>query len=558
MASVDFHKCKEAKGEPLAMIRHSDTAERLKHNHSNEDIDKSLTPLNKNLTGRSYAEASAYYEDRIRQLDETTNTNKRKDRVPLFALYVPAPEGLNEAEAVAFLRDVHERMTEVYGAENIAASYIHVDEVHAYLDDGKEKLSRIHLHEFVIPEIKGVLNGKRFSSARNMRSINNDLDLIARNVYGVRFMTGEKPKRKTVEELKRAGEAEISRRMEKAAEQEKALAELSAERDREGAALSSLRNDREKEERTLSEIRSERQREETAGELARNRTEQENRKEAEARERRKLEEEKERKATERKAAAEAAAGEAEERQQEQERTLRETETAARKAEKDRKEKEEKLRQLSGEVRTAEEIRDRMENKSLLGKPLGTVTINYKEYQDLITTAHAVKDATAEREKALTMETEAREKEIDLEAREKALENRKRKQEEVLANERQQQEQELRQEREKLRKDRAELEEDRRKFWEHVKEEAKALFEYEGKIIREFIGKYVPGGMDLFKKFRAERMKKDRERMRQQSAMMEKPEPWQEVRREEQTERQRQQEQERQGQKAGSATQGDER
>ena len=52
MASVNFKKLKG--NDVKAMLRHCDSAERLKHNHKNQDIDKSRTKnnINYSLTSR--------------------------------------------------------------------------------------------------------------------------------------------------------------------------------------------------------------------------------------------------------------------------------------------------------------------------------------------------------------------------------------------------------------------------------------------------------------------------------------------------------------------------
>ena len=47
MASVNFKKLKG--NDVKAMLRHCDSAERLKHNHKNQDIDKSRTKNNINF-----------------------------------------------------------------------------------------------------------------------------------------------------------------------------------------------------------------------------------------------------------------------------------------------------------------------------------------------------------------------------------------------------------------------------------------------------------------------------------------------------------------------------
>lgn len=65
MAAVQFAggKCHGA-AEAKAMMRHADADERLKHEHSNKDIDKSKTELNTSLYDLSYTEMCKIYDQR--------------------------------------------------------------------------------------------------------------------------------------------------------------------------------------------------------------------------------------------------------------------------------------------------------------------------------------------------------------------------------------------------------------------------------------------------------------------------------------------------------------
>ena len=87
MASVDFHKCKNA-SDVAAMMRHNDAVERTKHKHANKDIDITRSNLNTQWLNLDYSQTLKRYEKRIDYLDSTTNTNKRKDRVTCFSLCI--------------------------------------------------------------------------------------------------------------------------------------------------------------------------------------------------------------------------------------------------------------------------------------------------------------------------------------------------------------------------------------------------------------------------------------------------------------------------------------
>ena len=207
MASVNYMKLK-SQTEVARLIRHCDKTTRAQDTHSNPHIDKEMTQHNGQMRSRGGCEdALQYYTNRIAQLDNTTNRNHRKDRVTAFSLEVPAPEGMS---ITTFSGIVLGCIGTMYGKDNIIQAYAHRDEVHQYIDHGQIRTSREHLHVLVIPEINGQLNGKAFSSRTRMRQLNKSIDQACRN-KGYIFLTGTTPRRQTVEELKRASQAEIDR-----------------------------------------------------------------------------------------------------------------------------------------------------------------------------------------------------------------------------------------------------------------------------------------------------------------------------------------------------------
>lgn len=226
MASVNYLKLKGA-SEVKAQLRHSATDTRLKTRHSNPDIDLSKTMSNITLLG-DYGDACKRYDARIKELDSSTNTNKRKDRVTAFALNIPEPLGLSEEESAKFFWDVIGVIgtTHQITPNDVIAAWIHNDEKHDYIVNsdseehgGELARSRSHLHLFVMPVSKdGKLNAKAFSSREMMKEVNHAIDLLARKKYGVQFLTGEKALKRSVEELKRISATEMSRAEQKLAE----------------------------------------------------------------------------------------------------------------------------------------------------------------------------------------------------------------------------------------------------------------------------------------------------------------------------------------------------
>ena len=201
--SVNFKKIKN-RSSARALMKHCDKSERLKNNHSNEDINKEETENNLQLyEDKSLKETMKRFTGRIETLDHTTNTNKRKDRVELFALDIPIPHGIPEKD---FFKYMCNALKTVYNEKNVIAAYLHTDEKHLYLDSSlTTRTSMNHMHVFVVPEIDGRLQGKLFSSKSRMQAINRAIDNYCRKTYGIPFLTGKKTKsRETVEDLKKS------------------------------------------------------------------------------------------------------------------------------------------------------------------------------------------------------------------------------------------------------------------------------------------------------------------------------------------------------------------
>lgn len=235
MASVNFSGGKlHGSGETFAQFRHSERDERLKHEHTNEDIDKTATRDNWSVQGLSYAEMQARYTVRVAEVDKTAS-NHRKDRVTCVCAVVPVPEGMTDEQARDWYRDVWDAFEQHYGAENMIDACVHVDEKHDYIDpDTKEtRTSRTHAHFYFVPERDGNFDAKNIVNRAEMRSLNRELDTISRERYGLRFMDGTQAKsRGTVERMKQRSETvELEIRAERArtdarqAEQDRRTAE---------------------------------------------------------------------------------------------------------------------------------------------------------------------------------------------------------------------------------------------------------------------------------------------------------------------------------------------
>lgn len=232
MASVNFEKF-HAAGEVKGIMRHCDLEERKKHEHANADIDRNRADLNTSIKGLNYREVCRAYDERIAELDMGGGSNKRKDRVTCLGLNIPAPADLPAELEDTWFRRVHEVIERRFGAANVIEGMIHRDEVHEYTDaeTGETRKSRVHLHEFVIPEKDGRLCAKDLTRRQDMISLNNEIHRMTAEEFGVAFMDGSKRKsRDTVEEMKaksaRRSLQEAQERLERVERREEALKSL--------------------------------------------------------------------------------------------------------------------------------------------------------------------------------------------------------------------------------------------------------------------------------------------------------------------------------------------
>lgn len=208
MASAKFeggkyHGATEAK----AHMRHDDiTPEaRAVAAINNPHIDVTKSHLNKSLLGLTYEQMCEKYDNRIAQLDNTTNRNKRKDRVTLQNIEVPVPAGLDKKLYNKWFCRVGEILCDAYGRDNLIDAQIHYDEEHEYVDaeTHEKRMSRVHMHASIVPEVNGVLNCKRMSGRANMRKLNNAIEKMTQQQFGCSFMTGTKKRsRESLDELK--------------------------------------------------------------------------------------------------------------------------------------------------------------------------------------------------------------------------------------------------------------------------------------------------------------------------------------------------------------------
>ena len=213
MAAVQWSGGKiKSVGDAKAMMRHSDRAERIKHEHSNADIDTTRTPENFSYFNLSYAQKCKKYDARLSEIECGAMSSGKNARTMMQSLIIPAPEDISKDETKDWFMSVGRILEDRYGSDMIDMD-VHFDEIHDYIkpETGEVVLSRAHGHVCLVPTVNGKLNGKKFSERKNIVSLNEAIQKMSLEKYGVKFMTGEKRKgTKTVEQLKRESEAAAS------------------------------------------------------------------------------------------------------------------------------------------------------------------------------------------------------------------------------------------------------------------------------------------------------------------------------------------------------------
>ena len=200
MASVNWQKYKGGT-EAKSHFRHNETEQRTRTGrHSNPDIDKSRTPLNFSVVGRNYNERCDIYDKAISGVKRL-----RSDAVTCIGLEVTVPQDLPEDKYKDWFTAVHGIYCDFFGADNVIDTDIHFDEIHDYYDPTKKQTtkSRVHAHTNVMPFTEdGRLCCKEIFTRANLVKLNDAVEEMTQRDFGCKFMTGETPRKESVEQLK--------------------------------------------------------------------------------------------------------------------------------------------------------------------------------------------------------------------------------------------------------------------------------------------------------------------------------------------------------------------
>lgn len=214
MASVNWKKCSGGTQAKALLRHHCKDTRQATENHSNKELDKRMTRLNYgSREGKTYADACARYDARVAEVLSYGNTDKRS-KVTMFCLEAPTPKDLPAEKQRAWFGRVRDIAVDQLGRENFIGLWVHVDEVHDYKDavTGLDATSRVHCHMGFVAGVgegnEARLCGKDFSSLKNINKLNDTIEQMSMDEFGVHFMDGSKRKSKAkVGDLKRRSKA---------------------------------------------------------------------------------------------------------------------------------------------------------------------------------------------------------------------------------------------------------------------------------------------------------------------------------------------------------------
>lgn len=213
MASIDFAKYTKQQADGMKV--HFDERCRKDLNHANKHIDPERTHLNYFIGCNSYQEMKDNAENRVKHVDKIQPPKRIKaDRKTVVIAEIPCPLAIEkQGRADEFFRFTYEQLQAYFGNDNIAGMTVHKDEKHTYIDNGIEKESLFHGHAMIVPYTKehGV-NCKNFLTRNMLLNFHAWYNEKVLEQFGIEYLTHERARRKTVEQLKESTELEAVRK----------------------------------------------------------------------------------------------------------------------------------------------------------------------------------------------------------------------------------------------------------------------------------------------------------------------------------------------------------
>lgn len=233
MASIDC--AKYTSGQAGGLSVHFDEKERLEREHANPHIDKSKTHLNSFYDCTGYSDMLHKQKSRVAEADKDHPPERvRKDRITAIMMEIPVPKAISDKGLTdQFLQDTYTMIGEMVGKKNMCGMTIHRDEVHDYIDHGgKTRTSLEHGHAMVAPYARWTaketvygedgrplrdkngkivkqdvkregVNAKHFLTRNFLKKLQDNMQAMVLEKYGISYQTSQEPLHMTVEDLKR-------------------------------------------------------------------------------------------------------------------------------------------------------------------------------------------------------------------------------------------------------------------------------------------------------------------------------------------------------------------
>lgn len=234
MASINCMKC--TNGNISGLRVHFDQQERLERSHDNPHIDKSLTHLNSFYGCTGYDDMVKKQQYYLASLDAFYPPKRvKKDRVTAIMMEVPVPKSISDKGLTdQFLADTYDLIGSLLvNKQYMCGMTVHRDEVHDYIDrGGVTKTSLEHGHIMVVPFARWTaketvydengkpmrdeqgkivkknitqhgVNAKHFLTRDFLQRLQDEMQDMVKQKYGISYQTGKEPLHMDVEDLKR-------------------------------------------------------------------------------------------------------------------------------------------------------------------------------------------------------------------------------------------------------------------------------------------------------------------------------------------------------------------
>lgn len=139
------HMMKHTKASCGHMFAHFD---RKAENISNENLDRTRTPLNYNLAVHQQMDQGEFVRKRCSEV----HCQNRKDVNVMVSWVLTAPKDLPEQEHKAFFQASYDFLEKKYGRENVVSAYVHMDE------------ATPHMHFAFVPVVPDERRGYKVSA----------------------------------------------------------------------------------------------------------------------------------------------------------------------------------------------------------------------------------------------------------------------------------------------------------------------------------------------------------------------------------------------------------